>query len=158
MTPAEQAALRSIETLTDPVSLRQLLLNAQGKSEAVEKAAFRKLIAVSAKDEPGTLEHDCWSMISTIEELRRLAGRKVSRMNRLRPKIEREGELAALEYCALHETDGFKEVMKYGLPDLTAEAIVLRHRERFSKAAVSAARDRLVSAGVRVNADGLIEA
>jgi len=77
-------------------------------------------------------------------------------MNRMRPKIERDGEIAALEYCALSETDGFEEIMNYGTPELTAEAIVLRHPRHFSPAARSAARTRLQHAGVQVDAEGNI--
>ena len=146
----EQKALASIATATDPAALRQLIRNARGKSAAIERAAFRRLVAISAKDAPGTLEHDCWSMIHAVEELRRASGRPVSRMNRMRPKIEREGEVAALEYCALNETEGFREVLDYGAPELTAEAIVLRHEARFSPEARAAARRRLESAGVDV--------
>jgi len=87
-------------------------------------------------------------MVYTIEELRRDAGRKVWRMHRLRPKIDREGERAALEYCASKRTDGFDEVLGYGLPHLTAEAIVLRHPEAFPAEVLGAARARLIEAGV----------
>ena len=101
----------------------------------------------------GTPQHDCWVMINTVEELRREeirrgAGRKVWRMNHLRPKIDREGEVAALEYCALKETEGFREVLGYGLPELTAEAIVLRHPETFGERVRQVARDRLTREGV----------
>ena len=69
-------------------------------------------------------------------------------MNRLRPKIEREGPTAALEYLALNKSEGFSEVLDYGLPELTAEAIVIRHGEpTFSAKAISEARMRLVDAG-----------
>ena len=69
-------------------------------------------------------------------------------MNRLRPKIEREGERAALEYLALHESDGFREVLEYGVPELSAEAIVIRHGEpTFSAKAIQSARERLERAG-----------
>lgn len=153
MTEIERKALEQIGVITDAAALRRMIINSRGKSELVEKAAFRRLVAVSAKHQAGSLEHDCWSMIHTIEELRRASGRKVSRMNRLRPKIAREGELAAIAYCALNETDGFAEVIAYGMPELTAEAIVLRHRERFDQATISAASARLEAAGVQLGDD-----
>lgn len=158
MTENETKALTRIATTTDPGALRQIAANAHGTSQIVEKAALRRLVAVSAKDAPGTVEHDCWAMVHAVEELRRLNGRKVSRMNRMRPKIEKEGEIAALEYCALNETDGFVEVMDYGTPELTAEAIVLRHRGHFSPAAIKAARARLELAGVQIDEAGKIVA
>lgn len=69
-------------------------------------------------------------------------------MNRLRPKIERGGPIASLEYLALKKSDGFTEVIEYGLPELTAEAIVIRHGEpTFSARAVATARQHLLEAG-----------
>ncbi len=156
MTEMESKALIRISANTDPGALRRIATNARGKSEIVERAALRRLAAVSARHAPGTVEHDCWAMVHAVEELRRLNGRKVSRMNRMRPKIERDGEIAALEYCALNETEGFAEVMDYGMPELTAEAIVLRHRQRFSPGAIAAARARLERAGVQLDEVGQI--
>ena len=77
-------------------------------------------------------------------------------MHRMRPKIDKDGEIAALEYCAMNETKGFSEVINYGLPELTAEAIVMRFPEVFSVAAREAGRKRLEKAGVRVDASGNI--
>ena len=157
MTEQEIKALARIASATDLEVLRRTIDNARGKSEVVEKAAIRRLAAVSAKHAPGTAEHDCWEMVHTVEELRRLGGRPVTRMNRMRPKIEKDGEIAALEYCALNRTDGFAEVLKYGLPELTAEAIVLRHgTPPFSEAAQAAARSRLEQAGIRIDHAGNI--
>jgi len=77
-------------------------------------------------------------------------------MHRMRPKIDKDGEIGALEYCALNETEGFTEVISYGLPELTAEAIVLRFPQAFSLAAREAGRKRLEDAGVCVDASGNI--
>ena len=69
-------------------------------------------------------------------------------MNRLRPKIQREGERAALEYLALHESEGFSEVIDYGMPEFSAEAIVVRHGVPiFSEDAVAMAKARLRNRG-----------
>jgi hypothetical protein len=143
MTDDEKKAIAQAEVLQDPKKLRQMIRNAKGKSQAVEAAAFRRLVTIMTGHEAGTVQHDCWSMVETIEELRRAAGRKVSRMHRMRPKIAKDGEIAALEYCALNETAGFAEIMAFGRPDLTAEAIVLRHPSHFSAEALVAARTRL---------------
>lgn len=153
LSAAERRALDHIASEDNVENLRQVWENARGKSKLVEKAAFRRLIHLSASHHPGTSEHDCWLMVHTIEQLRRGSGR-TWRMNRMRPKIEREGEVAALEYCALHETDGFSEVLDYGLPEMTAEAIVLRHQARFTSKAVTAAGDRLAKVGISVGEDG----
>lgn len=144
MTPNETKALATIDKTFDVARLRQIMRNAHDRSEAVEKAAFNKLVSVSAGAESeDPLARECWEMVFAIEELRRIAGRKVWRMNRLRPTIEEKGVVAALEYCALNETDGFEEVLAYGRADLLAESIVLRHQDRFSSDAIEAAQRRL---------------
>lgn len=134
--------------MTSVDGLRRLRENAKGKSEAVRQAALERLIDVSASAYDDPVARDCWRMIFTVEEIRRDQGRKVWRMNKLRPKIERNGERAALEYCALNKTDGFKEVLDYGLAHFTAEAIVLRHPTSFDENVRSKALKRLASVGI----------
>lgn len=147
MTSLEERALIQIEAIDDPSKLRTLIKNAEGKSEQVAKAAFRRLVSLSSPHPAGSVEHDCWVMVHTIEELRRAEGR-VWRMNRLRPTIDAKGEIGALKACIVQETDGFQEVLDYGMPELTAEAIVLRWPEHFDDKTRETARSRLASAGV----------
>lgn len=152
----EARALARIAEETNADTLLAYAGNAQGKSPVVERAALRRLAQVSAKYDVGTVENACWAMVHTVEATRRLKGRKVARMNRMRPKIEKDGEISALEYCALNETEGFAEVMAYGMPELTAEAIVLRYASQFSAAARTAARRRLTEVGVDIDEQGQI--
>jgi hypothetical protein len=144
----EARALALIARSDDAERIRGIARNARGKSDLVERAALRRLVALESRGAPGTVENDCWGMILAVEEIRRQVRGRKSPMNRLRPKIAREGERAALEYLALHESDGFREVMEYGVPELSAEAIVIRHGEpTFSAKAIAAARHRLETAG-----------
>lgn len=151
MTNNFEQALASIEKETDVEKLLQWVKNARGKSPALEAAAFDRLIKLAPKQETGTLKYACWQMVWAVETLRKINGHKISRMNRLRPKIEKDGEIAALAYCVKYETRGFDEVMNYDRPDLTAEWIVLQHPQHFSAAILSAARKRLASRGVEIN-------
>ncbi|MFN3352945.1 MAG: hypothetical protein ACK4Z5_04990 [Brevundimonas sp.] len=152
-TAPEDRTLARIPQIDDPAALRNLIANARGKSDRIVRTALRRLVSLSTDRRPGTVEYDCWSMIHTIEELRRMEGR-VWRMNRLRPKIAAEGEVRALAFCAEAETDGFHEILAYGLPELTAEAIVLRHPSIFPGDLREVARQRLQNAGVVVSEDG----
>lgn len=145
MTTPEDRALAQLDRIADPSLLRRMIANARGESEAVAQAALRRLVSLSTAHEAGTIEYDCWAMIHTVEELRRLAGRSW-RMNRLRKKIERDGEIEALRYCASKETGGFSEVLGFGLPDLTAEAIVQRHPDVFDERIRATASARLKAA------------
>lgn len=154
LTPAEARTVAFISLETEPEALLRMAKNASGRSPTVEQAALRRLAGVSAGQTPGTVEQACWEMVHAVEGLRRLNGRKVWRMHRMRPKIARDGEVGALEYCALDRTDGFDEVMAYGLPDLAAEAIALRFPDDFTSPALAAARTRLEEAGFTVGARG----
>lgn len=144
-------ALQRIAQETDVNALKRIATNARGKPMDVERAAFLRLASISAKQAPGTVENACWTMVHAVEELRRLDGRKVCRMNYMRRKIEKDGEIAALRYCALKKTDGFAEVIAYGTPELTAEVIVLRYSAHFDDAVQTAARKRLEGAGLDVS-------
>lgn len=152
MTEQERRALAVVEATSSIDGLRRVLVDAKGRSDAVYRAAFTRLVQVSASDHADPVVRAYWEMVHTIEQIRREAGRKVWRMHRLRPKIEREGERSALEYCARNKTDGFGEVLGYGLPEFTAEAIVLRFPEAFSAETLTIARERLISAEVDVAA------
>ena len=123
--------------------------NARKSSPEVFQAAFERLIELSTIEASGSVARACWKMVHTIEQVRRANGRKVWRMNRLRPKIEREGERAALEYCARNKTDGFAEVLDYGLSHYTAEAIVLGYPAEFPDLELQKiASDRLKEEGI----------
>ncbi len=65
----------------------------------------------------------------------------------------RIGELKTLADWAIgsNETDGFRMLIERGMPELTGEAIVLRHTQEFEPDVITAARERLERAGVDVD-------
>jgi hypothetical protein len=46
---------------------------------------------------------------------------------------------------------GFAMLVERGMPELTAEAVVLRHPRTFDEDVRSAARSRLISAGISID-------
>lgn len=149
ITPDEQRALDHLATQTSLDDVRKLMRNARDISPVVYRAAFERLVELSTQESNDPVARACWKMVHTIEQIRRETGRKVWRMNRLRPKIDREGERAAHTYCARNQTDGFQEVLDYGLPEYTAEAIVLGYPSEFSDAdLLEIARERLEASGI----------
>ncbi len=157
MSQAETKALEQIALQKDPKLLRRQAENARGKSELVEKATMDRLVVVLATHKPGTVEYECWAMVNTVEELRR---RDVhpAKMSKIRPKISKLGEIAALEYVVQQPTEGFAELIAYGMPELTAEAIVLRFPPHFTAQAQSSSRTRLREADLQVGEDGDVTA
>ena len=151
----EARAVETISTATDPAKLRQMRHNAQRLgARSVEDAALRRLAAILPDEEPGTIEHDFWMTIHTVEELLGQDRGRTGRMTRMRQKIEKVGVRKVLEDAATaaKPDDGFQLLIEHGMPELTGEAIVLRHPEGFEPAVIDAARARLSEAGVDIAA------
>ena len=119
-------------------------------SRTVEDAALRRLVAILPSEAPGTLEHDFWMTIHTFEELLGEERGRTTRLSRTRQKVAKEGIRKVLVDFATSAkpADGFQMLIDRGLPELTGEAVVLRHPEGFEPSVVDAARTRLAGAGV----------
>lgn len=140
-----------IENCADPKKLRTWIKNARGQGEArIADAAFRRLVAILPQEEPGTVEYDFWQTIHAFEHILSEERTKTTRLARTRQKVKRVGEVQTLKDWALSKksTDGFTQLLKLGMPELTGEAIVLRHADKFDEEVVDAARRRLQEAGV----------
>lgn len=145
------AALERIAELTDPAALRGMLANARAKgAETVGRAALLRLAEILPEATPGSVEHDFWRTIHIFEEMLTDERGRTTRLSRTRQKITRVGVLKTLEdFClARSATDGFRMLIERGLPELTGEAVVLRHADRFPEPLLAAARARLSSSGV----------
>jgi hypothetical protein len=143
--------LAFIARCEDPAQLKTMIANAKARDqEAVALAAFRRLVLVSPAETPGSVEHDMWQTIFAFEHLLKEERGKTTLLARTRQKIKRVGVVETLNdwAAAKQETEGFRMLLERGLPELTGEAIVLRHPRLFPRAAVDAARARLVGAGV----------
>lgn len=145
--------LASIAGSTDADQLRRFRENAQRMGvTVVADAAFRRLIEVLPDQAPGSIEHDFWMTIHAFEEVLRDERGKTVRLSRTRQKIDRVGVKQTLIDFATSKapTDGFNMLIERGLPELTGEALVLKHSESFDPAVKSAARQRLENAGVDI--------
>jgi hypothetical protein len=133
--------------------LKNILANArkQGEKE-VEDAAFRRLISVSPSQQPGTVEHDFWQTVYAFEDSLSHERGRTTLLARTRQKVSKVGVVQTLIDWALSSgpTQGFQMLLDRGMPELTGEAIVLRHPKRFDDAVRTAARKRLEAAGVDV--------
>jgi hypothetical protein len=143
--------LAAIAVATDPEKLRTLRENAQRLGVAeVEDAAFRRLVEILPQEAPGSIEHDFWKTIHAFEEILRDERGKTVRLSRTRQKIDRVGVMRTLIDFAVSKTptDGFNMLIERGLPELTGEALVLKHASHFEPVVLEAARSRLEGAGV----------
>ena len=148
---AERAALARIETIDEPERLRNLIANARRQgSSVVQRAAFARLCHVQADASPGTVEHDVWQSIHALEEMLREERGKTIRLSRTRQKIARDGEAKTVADLTLKPdpAQGFKDLIDLGHPELSFEAVVLRHPKDFEDDVIEAARARFIALGV----------
>lgn len=145
--------LASIRASTDADQLRRFRENAQKKGvTVVADAAFRRLIEILPEQAPGSIEHDFWMTIHAFEEVLRDERGKTVRLSRTRQKIGRVGVKQTLIDFATSKapTDGFNMLIERGLPELTGEALVLKHSGAFDLGVQNAAKQRLEDAGVDI--------
>ena len=154
LTQKERGALNAISGLDDPARLRVFIANARReKSPAVERAAFARLCEVQPEANPGTVEHDVWKSIHALEEMLRDERGKTTLLSRTRQKISKDGEAKTASDLTLKRgaSQGFDDLIDRGHPELTFEAVVLRHPKTFDSEVTNAARDRLEGAGVDIH-------
>jgi hypothetical protein len=146
--------LASIATCDDPERLRTWIDNALKQKHAqIADAAFRRLVSILPSEEKGTVEYDFWQTIHAFELVLTQERRKTTRLSRTRQKVGRVGIVRTLKDWAQNtkSTDGFDMLLARGMPELTGEAIVLRHPEKFDETVRAAARQRLVASGIDVD-------
>ncbi len=144
----------AISECNDPERLRTWIKNARERKEAgIADAAFRRLISLVPSEQPGTVEYDFWQTVLAFEQVLSEERGRTTRLARTRQKVGRVGVIETLKDWALSDkkTDGFEMLLDRGMPDLTGEAIVLRHPGVFDENIQTAARKRLIEAGVDVS-------
>lgn len=141
----EDRALSLVASCADPENLSRLAENARasGASE-VEHAALLKLYSVMPSAKPGTFEHDVWQSIYALEGALKRERGKTTLLARTRQKIARDGELRSVaDLVTGKESAGFQMLIDRGMPELTFEAVALRHPGHFEQGVLHAARKRL---------------
>jgi hypothetical protein len=142
--------IEQIERCSEPGLLKTWIANAarQGNAE-VERAARLRLYAILPSATPGTLEYDVWQSIYALEDLEARKKGKTIRLQRTRNMIKDKGEAGTVAHLVRKKTAsaGFDMLMDYKLPDLTFEALVLKHQDAFEEDVIEAARARLDGIG-----------
>ncbi len=145
--PAVERALRIIENSSDRRGLKQLAENARKKGElALAHAADLRLYDILPSEKPGSFEHDVWRSIHALEGTLTNERGKTTRLGRTRQKIARVGELMTVKdliSATKKPSEGFAMLIQRQMPELTFEAVALRHPDRFDKATLDAAHERL---------------
>ncbi len=151
---ANSKILASIAKCDDPKMLRTWIANAEKKKDAViADAAFRRLVSLVPAEKKGTVEHDFWQSIHALEFVLSKEKGKTTRLSRTRQKIDRVQVVQTLRDLTLSKkpSAGFAMLIERGMPELTAEAVVLRHLKTFDEEVRTAACNRLTGAGVNIS-------
>ena len=140
--------------LNDPVKLRQLLANAKrlGREDIVLKCQLR-VVELAGQSYEDTIEREFWMAVAAAEEFKTAINGKTTKLSRTRQKYSRVGAIACIADWALSSkvTDGFRILIDAERPDLTGEAIAIRHSGSFSEEAVASARRKLEEHGVDIS-------
>ncbi|UJW84365.1 hypothetical protein [Devosia sp. SL43] len=146
------------QTFTDPEKLRKLMANAVrlGYNDLAFGCQMR-IAELAGATHNAELKDDIelafWTGLAAAEEFRTADNGRVTRLVKIRSKHRRVGALRVLSDQMMEEglSDGFEKLVAHGRSDLTAEAIVLRHEERFSVDVVNAARKKMMDHGVSMS-------
>ncbi|KQY26205.1 hypothetical protein [Rhizobium sp. Root482] len=135
---AVNKALLIIGKCADAKKLRQIAANARERGQiSVAHAAALRLYEVLPSEKPGTLEHDVWKSIHALGDTLTKERGTTTRLGRTRPKIARVGELDIKDLIMRKEpSEGFFMLLERQMPELTFEAVALRHpnlKQRSSK-------------------------
>lgn len=145
--PAVERILKMIGNSTVPKALRQIAENARKRGQlTVARAAELRLYEVLPSEMPGSFEHDVWRSIHALEGTLTNERGKTTRLGRTRQKIARVGELATVTDLIVgtkKPSEGFTMLIERQMPELTFEAVALRHPEKFDQNALNAASERL---------------
>lgn len=145
--PAVERILKTIESSTVPKAIRQIAENARKRGQlTVARAAELRLYEILPSEKPGSFEHDVWRSIHALEGTLTNERGKTTRLGRTRQKIARVGELATVTDLIVgtkKPSEGFTMLIERQMPELTFEAVALRHPEKFDQDALDAASKRL---------------
>lgn len=138
--------LNSIARCDDPIKLNNFIQNAARKNvDIVKGAAIRKFASIVPDHIPGSLAYDFWSMVNAYEAVQSELRRTRIRLDKTRARAEEEGIEAVLTHWILtnrqhHITE---RLIAYNMMDLTADAVLIRHKSNFPAKARRAATERI---------------
>jgi hypothetical protein len=135
-----------ISKLTDRKKLRNVMDNAQRQgNDAAYWAAFKRKCTLEGMNCDDSLHAEFYQVLAAYEELLTDKNGRTTKASRTRQKLARHSVEKCLEDWALstQPTQGFNLLIEKGIPELTAEYLVIKYADRFSDEAVKMATQRL---------------
>lgn len=138
----------------DRDKLRNWMTNAKrlGRDD-VYRAALRQLCRVEGRDIGDPLESEFAIVMRALEEALTAEAGKTKRLSRTRQKLDRVGVRKTLADLALKPKPslGFIKLLEFGMADMSAEALILKHRDEFEPHVLEAAIKRLREHDIEVH-------
>lgn len=144
-----------IARMTDPAGLRNLMANARRLDrEDVYLNAFRRLSELEGLDLSDPLERDFYQVLNAYEQLLTEKNGRTTKASRTRQKMKNKGVMQCLiDWSVGNATGGFQLLADKGLPELTAEYLVVKYKDRFDDHVVESAKAKLVEVGATLPPD-----
>lgn len=142
----------TIAKMTDPDKLRTLMDNAErlGRDD-VYMDAFRRLSELEGLELSDPMDRDFYRVLNAYEQLLTEKNGRTTKANRTRQKLRRKGvEQCLIDRATGAGTGGFDLLVEKGLPELTAENVVIKYADRFDDDVVQAAHTKLLAAGLDI--------
>ncbi|MDB5541735.1 MAG: hypothetical protein JWQ89_3462 [Devosia sp.] len=140
-----------LSKFSEPEKLRKLSFNARrlGHDDYAFEIRMRiaELAGLAFHD---PLEREFWTALSYAEEVKTEASGKATRLSGARQKHKKHGALRVLGDWAMepNTTEGFDSLVEHQRAELTGEAIVVRHADKFAVEAVASAAAKLAAHGI----------
>lgn len=146
---------KKIAQMTIPAGLRSLMANARRLGrEDVYWNAFRRLSELEGLDLSDPLERDFYRVLNAYEQLLTEKNGRTMKASRTRQKMMNKGVMQCLiDWAVGNPTEGFRLLVDKGQPELTAEYLVTKYKDRFDDDVVESARARLVEHGAGLPPD-----
>ena len=129
------------------------MANAKNRgADDLYKLSRHRLLEILPKAQKGTIEHDVWRSIHTLEEVRTQEANKTIRLARTRQAINRKGVKQTVSDLVSKPkaSEGFAMLQVRDMLEYSFEAVVLRHQHEFCSSVVVAARNRLEKTGYSI--------
>ncbi len=136
-----------IPKLKTPEECMQLALNVRERNPALAREARRRAVELRAASHgiKSVVELELLKALYAYEEVLSENNKRRTRASRTWQMIKRHGIIAAAERAVNRkiEATGYRVLVAMGLHDLTFEAVIVRHPDKFGQEVVSRAKERL---------------
>jgi hypothetical protein len=120
--------------------------NVENGHPELAKAARRRAVELRATEHGAKTETelDALRAVCAFEQVRSQETGRKARANRTRQSFDRIGIVATVEKAVSRKTktEGYAALVEAGMDDFTFEAVVLRHHDSFTPAAIAQAKKR----------------